>query len=816
MIKRVVLIAAALSAVLFVAGSLTLEFMVSSWLPTRGKARIVQELERLGPVRVRIEGLRYELFRGFRLDAVRVADRDTDAVRFWAPMVRIQVDWSSLLMQKLTRRAPGILLKIPGRVTADGLVWTQKPLRVSGDLAASGQVLLPASETEAVRIDARVALHHGTVEGLSVLGPISDLEASARLRGERLDIEPLLGTALGSRWKLEGTLQPLTRPSMEILLSGEAELAPLMSLAPELQKTWQPTGTITLRSVCRGPLVPRPTLDCMTLAEAGDVTLRHPKLADLIVVARAQATDECLVAEGGCAAHRLTIDHLETRIKGQTLTTRGEVFLSEPRHVVLHLQGDLPLKPLNGWLPAEGPLKNLEGQAAVELHVDGPPDRLWPTGRIELQDAQAEVFAKTVDRVTGTVILNRDRVSLEHLTLRVDQQPLTGTAVITPSAGPGVVATIRLPHSQLAVTAHLTPEDVVLETARLLVNRTRVDLEGRISRSPRRASRLRASGVVALEELPQVPFVSLPPLEAWKLQGLVEVEAQLEGAWAAWQDAELDVRLRADTLGVRGVPVERMTGTLEQHVRLLRLRVPSALVSEGTLTGEFILNSRGQQPDYLFQGVLVSLQLAALAQISPAWRGREVSGSASAHAMLSGLWAQRPTWRGNGWLNASGQGLGEIPLLDKVFGGLFRALANRLGLETLRRAQLTQASFQWQLARERISTEDFRLAGLAGTEPIAIYAKGQLGLDGTLDFIVEPELSEGVILQAPNTSVVGKTILKAAGGLERLRRMVGRHRLTGTVAHPEYAFEFNLQELLKGFFQASPGDLLQGVLEQLR
>ncbi|MBI3009648.1 MAG: hypothetical protein HYY57_01525 [Candidatus Omnitrophica bacterium] len=183
--------------------------------------------------------------------------------------------------------------------------------------------------------------------------------------------------------------------------------------------------------------------------------------------------------------------------------------------------------------------------------------------------------------------------------------------------------------------------------------------------------------------------------------------------------------------------------------------------------------------------------------------------------MVSGVWNKRSTWIGEGWLNASGEELGDLPLLDRLFRGLFGVLADRIGLETLRRAQITQASVQWQLERERLHTEQLRLGGLAASEPVAVYAKGSVGLDGTLDLIVEPELSERTVLEAPATSPLASTILRAAGQLERLRRFLGRHRLTGTLNEPQYRFEFTTQELFK---QLAPGseDFLGGLFESVR
>jgi len=325
------------------------------------------------------------------------------------------------------------------------------------------------------------------------------------------------------------------------------------------------------------------------------------------------------------------------------------------------------------------------------------------------------------------------------------------------------------------------------------------------------------SGTVDFTEMTRLPFVRLPDLDAWRLQGSGVIEAKFRGRFSDWSAAAIESRLRADRLSVRDLPLEQLTATLEQSDGVTRVRMPAALCAGGKCWGELIIErgSPEQPATYLLQADVVGLQLEALAQTIPAWRARAVRGRASAHALLSGTWEQRATWRGEGWLTAEGQGLGDLPLLDKVLRGLVGALADRLGLETLRRMQITQASVRWRLTDERFHTKDLRLGGNAGPEPVAVYATGSVGFDRTLDFVIEPELSEGAVLQAPTTSSLASTVLQAAGQLERLRRLIGRHRLTGTLDQPTYHFEFSTQEVFKQL-APGPGDLIQQLLDAVR
>ncbi|MBI4354334.1 MAG: hypothetical protein HY595_03775 [Candidatus Omnitrophica bacterium] len=205
---------------------------------------------------------------------------------------------------------------------------------------------------------------------------------------------------------------------------------------------------------------------------------------------------------------------------------------------------------------------------------------------------------------------------------------------------------------------------------------------------------------------------------------------------------------------------------------------------------------------YLVSADLTQIDLAQHSTSIPACRNQSPEGTASSSFNLMGKTGDPSSLQGTGWINATGTRLVDIPLLTRVLQGMLGALADRLGVSVVRSAQITSITGQWHLADQRLVTEDLRLAGTSGTEPMAIYVKGSVGLDKTLDLTIEPELSDQLVLESPSTSSLSGALLKAMGGLERLRRMVGRHRIVGTLDKPEYKFEVSLQELLNQTFPA--------------
>lgn len=873
--KRLVIGLAAFIAAAMLAASLALWLFLGRWVPIAGKARLIEELERRLPIAVSIGAMRYGLFRGLTLEDVRVVHRQTQepwcalpslqlhisrlallrrqvafsgrvAVETPCPTrvtlvgayslrdhaLRVDAQTEDILLRAVTRplarhlpseltggavrlrlrllQAPQAPLELTGRVTGTGLVWAAPGWRMSGDLMLDGSAIPRAHADGRWAIHAQTRLAHGTLEGLQVVGAVTRMEGTARLTEDGLEIEELSGTLLDSPWQVDGTLtfKPAT---VEMLLTARQQLAPLAAIFPALAKEWRLEGIAALRTVCRGSLEPTRLLDCLSHAEVRDAEVSGGKLV-------APLTDVRGTVDLDLLARRLSIASLTARLRGELLTLQGEAGLRPPMPLRLHATGRLPLEALLPWLNAGTPLTELTGTADVDLHVDGPAGAAQPIGAIELHNTTAALSAPSlaIERLNASVELTPETVEVHEAAMTLNGHPLALQGSMTRTADAEFSAVARVPEGELRLRGRLSPEDLILEQGLLSLAQSRVSLQGRVARESRRPSAVAFAGTIELSELTAVPFLPLPALEPWALRGAADVQGEFRGRFDDWQAASIRGRVRAGHLEARHLPLEQLVCAIEQRERVLRAQILSALFAEGKLAGELtITHTAPARQDVLVQADLIGMALDRLTQAIPAWRNRSVTGRASAHATLSGTWQVRQSWKGEGWLKGDGEQLGDVPLLDKVFRGLFGVLADRLTLDSLRKAQITSVTGRWQLAQERIATDDLRLGGSAGNEPVAIYARGTVGLDHTLDFVIEPELSEGVMLEAPTTATLARTVLQAAGRLEQLRRLIGRHRLTGTLDAPVYRFEFSTREIFKQLAPTS-ADLFQNLLDAVR
>ena len=877
LMTRALAITAAVLGALVLAASIALWAFFSSWLPVQGKAKLIQELEHRFPVEVSIASLRYDVFKGFVFEGVEVRNGLGQEVQAQLSSGQVRVNWLALATKRVIFRGraaieqparatvslaghyhlgqhtlyldvattelalsslgPSLRRLLPrqlvdgvvrgrahirpsghalpivvGRIDGAGLVWAAEPWRLKADARLDGTASPPEDPSGRWTVKADFALERGTLDGPSFGGPalaMTGIAGRGRIDDAALAITELTGELDGSPWRIEAHAD-LARPmAIDAGLTASLKLATLRRAFPALAPGWEPDGQAEVRAACHGREWDLRSADCQAQAQLRNAVLAGERLATPL-------TDLSGLVRYDTLAKRLTLEPFRARLGRQRLEVSGDARLTTPPVVTLRIVGAVPLAALLPWLPKDAPVRKLDGLVEADLTIAGPANALEYDGTVEFQDAAAVVTrpSATIERLNGPVHFARDRVETPQLAMVLNRQPLTMAFKLDGLDAPRVTGLILFPLGQLELAGRLTPREAHIDEARLRLPGSDVRVSGLLSRTGG-PSRLSVSGAVSFEDLRALPFAPQAWVESWKLQGRAEVDATFEGLLTDVAGATVRAAVRAPSLSVQGVPAQAVEAAVEQVNRRFQLRIPAGTIAGGRLWGDLRMAYRATAPEFALETDINRLQLAQLGEAIPAWRTRQVSGLASAHARVSGTWGRRATWQGEGWLDAQGERLGRVPLLDRVFQGLFGVLGDRLGLDTLRRAEIREASMKWQLTKERVWTDSLRLAGTAGTEPVAVYGKGSVGLDHTVDLVVEPELSEGTIVEAPTTASLAGALLKAAGQLEHLRRLIGRHRITGTLKQPQYRFEYSTQEVFRQL-TPDPAGLLQGFLDAVR
>ena len=533
--KRWVLVGISVTGALGLAVGLALWAFLAGWVPTNGKALLIQQLEQRWPLAVSLGSIRYRPLQDFVLDDVVVLDRASRTPWLRTPRLTVHIAWWPLVFRQVVfraeapleapgqtqlavrgryrlperhlrcrLRAPDIALhtlapslrehlppqllegtfhvdagliwhpeapvQIAGRMTGARLVWADPPLRVLADLALEGTATAPAHAASAWTFDVATTLHHGTVAGIPQLETLTDLEGTGRLTPERFEIQQLRGTFRESPWRLEGRLEPLTRPALEALISARLELGTVSDLLA-LPTGWTLRGPADVSAVCRGPLQPEPRLDCL----------------------------------------------VRTMLEGVALTNAG----------------------------AANPIQEI-------------------TGRLDY------------DRLAQRLVVDA--------LLRVAEHPLTLTATLTDlRTVPRLEATATFQEGRATFTGRWEPSRLVVEAGEVTVRDSRLGVSGEVSRAARQRSDLTLEGRIEPADLAHLPLVEWKTLDPTSVKGPIDVSLHFQGDLGDWRAADLTGRLHADAVRILDIPLERFWVEVSQANRTLQLRVPQARVADGAL-----------------------------------------------------------------------------------------------------------------------------------------------------------------------------------------------------------------------------------------
>lgn len=829
---RVLLFVGACISLLAMALAAAAALWLTSWIPTNGKAWLEAELEGQGPLDVRIGRLRYAPWEGLRLGDVEVHDRRTQARWVHAPSIRMDIGLLPLATRRVVEFDVAADLEEPARATVTlegryGLRDRRGVAELSTEalpldtLSASLKARLRGLESGLTRLVIRAAWQPEASPEISgrlsvanlvwrlegVPGPhtMEEVSGSFRLSGDVLTIEQLQGRSAGAAWEMEGTLGPLEAPSLDVRGQAQLELSTLARWLPQSQ-AWRPEGALRTVLIARGPLSRWPFIELMADTDITGASLSAPGFPHRLERITGHVRYDHLTREA-------TIVRLAGRVLEHDVSAQGLVLAASPPLLDLAVKTDGDLAALRPLLPEGHAVESAKGHARIQVVLDGPATRPAWKGQADVAEATIVLrgMADALEGVQGTITFSQEEVRASDLRLHVRDIAMRVDASLTDfRTVPRLTGTVAFPQGSFTLDSRFRADAVDVIQAVLTMERSRVRLTGRLGRA-NDPSELQVTGVVELADLTRLPLVNLVTLEPWALQGPVTVQGKLRSAAGRWQDVEMLGSAGAKHVMVRGIPAQDLSLQWRQRSGVLMVTLVQATVGGGRLSGTWFAELHSDPVKLVADADITNLDLGRMTATIPAWHARNIRGTASAHAEISGSVRDQAGWRGTGWFNLSGEHLGEVPLLDRLFHGVFGALADRLGLMDLRRAELTKVSGQWRLAQGRIVTDNTQLSGSAGTEPLTVMIRGSVGLNKTLDLTVEPNLSEQLVLAAPNTSSLGRTILRVMGGAERMRQLVGRHHIGGTLEKPEYKFEFSLEQLLNQVLPAGLGQLLEGV-----
>jgi len=854
---------------LFALTVLAASMWIQAWIPTRGKAWLEAKLEQALPLDITIGRVSYSAWSGLQLDGIAAVDPKTSTTWFHAAQLHARIGIVPLLLRRTvafrlngsvttpcqteldvagryqlqTRRVavdvstsdiavehlseplvayrppelksaalrlrwhidwqPGAPPVLSGRTLLTDVVWERAPIRITGNLAVDGTVRPTPGSALPVSVTAQAAVDRARITGLAVVGETTDIHGSLRVHDGVLDVVELRGAALGSSWTLEGSVWDVHHPTVELHLRTPVDLARLAQQLLAAVQTLKPQGAAQLDAVLRGPLRDWPNIELMATSAIRDGRCVVPTLAEPIQRIAGTLRYDHL-------SKRVELIALSGQLRDAPIHLAGTIRLTNPTTLNLDADTVADLSLVRDVRPDMAKIfAQLSGAASVRAKISGAIGDLSWSAATTLDRALVAWQSPPVaiEDVAGTIVITEREIHTNDLAFVFAKEPVTVRAIVSSyTSTPQITGTIQAGNATMQIAGTIRSDRVTMQRAQLTLGQLQLAADGTIAREANTRSTLNVSGTVDADALRQLPWVKLPALDDWQVHGQAAVRARLSGPLEHWQRTEIVGQFASDEVIIRHLPLRTIRGEIEQQDGKLSLRLLNAVFVDGRLTGQWQVDHTSTPPRFALEFDVNQADLGQLSAAIPALKNNYIDGRVSGRAKLAGVWSDPQRLVGDGWVSAMGERLAELPLLDRVLHGIFGVLGERFGLSSLRTAQITKIGGQWRLADGRVHSDDLQLTGAAGTEPLSIYAHGSVGLDKSLDIVVEPELSQELVAEAPNTSAFSRTILQTVGGFDKFRRLIGQHHIGGTIDKPQYRFELSLDELFK---QAIPFGLNQ-------
>jgi hypothetical protein len=442
----------------------------------------------------------------------------------------------------------------------------------------------------------------------------------------------------------------------------------------------------------------------------------------------------------------------------------------------------------------------IEGLCQAITTVTGSlkhPQALEIRHKILLQDGAIRNPKKKIELtgITSDILSDDEGLQIENCRLFFMGKPYHLNAFIPKNTGmPG---NLELSSQDLNFFGKylLKNETVLLEYGRLdYLGAIQSRLSGSISNLEHPYLDLAGEAQIRLEKMGPIFEKSFPSYKTMGLGGTLQNVFTLKGFW----DDAIDWDANADAKGQKiFVKNKILLDSLDFQFRMKNkiIRIPHlmALGYQGTLTGSglFDLSRVGASFDGKIQALRVDLSRLAKDLES---KQKDFAGTATFWIGLSGILNQQESFRGSGAVDIRNGRLWETNLF-KQMGQL--PLVRVEGLDQVIIHSLAGA---FEIRDKKIWTQNLSLFG----NTVDLFLKGTIGLDKTLDLLMDIRYSEAILRGAQDTGGFVPTVVREA------EDFIPQYKIKGTLDKPEYE---------KGALPVGKvigkkiGTLLQGLME---
>lgn len=726
--------------------------------------------------------------------------------RRWVPAA---VRSGSAVVQVTVEQQASDILRLSGTCDLRQVVVEYPPYRAGGTVRIEGTAQYTKG---AWHWQGLVSPRAATVTGPESWPPIKDVAGSLQVTDFDVTSLNLTGTTGAATLGLTGDIADVRRPRLHLTALAEGPVGAFRALVPAWPQDVQVNGQVHLSADLRGAPSSPTALRWTAQGQLTDGTLNTPQLPFPIEHLKVQARCDP-------AARQCTID-VASGVAGEaSFNAAGTVGMADPFPSVLAVNVTTPLAQMIPWMPPTLKDWAWSGQGVIKATLRGPLREITPEairGELDIRDGGVQPPDQwpAVRRINGRLVYAEETLSTPGLRFSVNDVPYTLTGTVQHlAAGEEPEATLRLASEPLVANLDAQLEEQTLHL-RLLEGRYRNStfrVLGDLLNLPHPTANLYAESAIELSDLSTLPLPETwrTRLTAQRVQGLVRANASLQGPLdARWLTGRLGVKGAAERCTIGAVTLQQMNADVRIEEGQLDVPTFGAVYAGGQVQGRLTADLRQAHPPFQLQVAAIQVDLA---QATQPWRSATappMAGALNTSWTLQGQGLQWTALRGTGTVQAVGENLGTVPVLDRILGGLGGVVADHLRLGRLRQVTFKQVEGRITIAGGKAMTQDVAIRG----DTMGVLVEGAVGVpDGGLDLVALPSVAQAVVQESPVAGVAAAP----AKSFDALA--LGRVRITGTLQEPRFTSQLApVGDLLQRFLPSGVRDVLQGVQDILR
>jgi hypothetical protein len=276
-----------------------------------------------------------------------------------------------------------------------------------------------------------------------------------------------------------------------------------------------------------------------------------------------------------------------------------------------------------------------------------------------------------------------------------------------------------------------------------------------------------------------------------KPTGQCIIAAFYNGSLKELADAEGRIKLSSKNIAVNNIAIDEFYLDLRMDRGVISTHRFSARLYEGLFNGSLKVDLLEKGRPFSIGYALKDSDLKMLSKDLDL-KKKDIAGSLSSKLFLKGYLNSPDSLRGSGWITITDGRLWESPLL----GGVIELLRAPM----LKSVVFEEAAGNIVVENKKVSTDDLTFY----SESVNIRAKGSVGFDQNLDFVLSTNMTQDLVEGSSDFSRVANILLKQAGNY------MGSIKVSGTIKNPKY--KLDVKPVRKIFGNQLKG-LLQNILE---